>query len=177
MATYGSIVYELRMPILPLADLYQSAPLTRAVNAPSVPFASIYQNVSLARSQASCPAALPTGSAVINDTTAASMTVNNDTLGASIMANNAIVDLGTLYSTLTLVPSGSPNPTIQDSPAVTLSEVLDFLRSSYDVITPAPTATEEEPTTVVDSSLPKITIETARRSATDATTTPDGCVQ
>ncbi len=26
MATYGSIVYELRMPILPLADLYQSAP-------------------------------------------------------------------------------------------------------------------------------------------------------
>lgn len=165
MATYGSIVDGLRIPILPLADLYQSASLTRAVNAPSVPFANIYQNVSLPRSQASCPAALPTGSAVINDTTTASMTVNNDTLAAPII------------STLTLVPSGSPNPTIQDSPAVTLSEVLDFLRSSYDVITPAPTATEEEPTTVVDSSLPKITIETARRSTTDATTTPDGRAQ
>ncbi|KAI1304347.1 hypothetical protein F5Y03DRAFT_176443 [Xylaria venustula] len=152
MSTYGSIVNGLVR---------------------NLPFANIYQYASVNGSQAPAEA-IPAAAAVVGNTTASPATVNNDVLTA---VNTAVVGSAILYTTVTPQSSVSPDPTAQDSPAETLSGgILDFLSSGDDIITPAPTPSDDEPPpkVTVDSAIPKITIETVRKSTPAATTTPGG---
>ncbi|KAI1428552.1 hypothetical protein F5Y12DRAFT_32972 [Xylaria sp. FL1777] len=125
------------------------------------------------------PETLPNSPVLNVNTTAAPMMINNDTLATPIVVDSAVVGAATLSSTFTPLTSSFPNPSTQDTPSMTLPEAIDFLHSGDNVITLAPTPSDDDdpprpPIITIDSALPKITIETVRTSTAAATTTPGG---
>ncbi|TGJ85607.1 hypothetical protein E0Z10_g3170 [Xylaria hypoxylon] len=142
-------------------------------------FASICLSTSPGTGQAS-RRALSTRPVVIgNTTTATPIIINDDTLATPIVINSPAVGLVSDNSSFELLPSVSSNFTAHDLPAIFITTVLEvpsLTSSNNDITTPAPTggAATPSPTTVmVDSSIPKITIETIRTSTIGETTAPD----
>ncbi|KAI0535621.1 hypothetical protein GGR58DRAFT_504099 [Xylaria digitata] len=145
-----------------------------ALGVGNLPFSSISPSTSLGTAQVSREP-LPT---IVGNATAMSIITSDGALATPIVINSIAAGLLPDNSSSEFLPSVSSNFTAQESPAIFIRTVLDtpgLARSGDEIITSAPTGATPTPetTVIVDSSIPRITIETVRISTTSETTTSD----